>query len=279
MKKTGLLIAATIGCLAAQSAMAQEAQQAPRARSRAIPPDSVTVYAGNTSPTNGYANRVYAGAMADVYTKKGVGIHADVSGVSREEDAAFASIGLSYAIAPGVRPRITAGTSTNTRNIYPEVYVSGQVRVEAGKSTIITPSFSWRAFRNDVSELTPALDVAHYFTIPGDSGGFYAVQGRGTLSFIDRAEMAYSISGGILTKRRSGISLGIHGEGGRLSYSGLNGPAGTFAPGFRSPYWAIRPSLGFDIGSGNEIFLRGEYSHNDAFDTRGVLIGFKKTFE
>lgn len=243
-----------------------------------MPPEStVTVYAGNTSPTRGYANRVYAGAMADVYTRKGLGIHADVSGVSREQKAGYAAIGLSYAIAPGVRPRITVGTSTDTRNVYPEVYVSGQVRVEATKSTIVTPSFTWRSFRTDVNEYTPAIEVAHYFNIAGDGGGYYALQGRGSVSLIDRAETGYTIGGGILTKRRSGFSLGVYGEGGNLSYSGFDTPAGSFAPGFRSMFWSVRPSVGLSVGRGREIFLRGEYSHNDAFDTRGILLGFKTT--
>lgn len=262
--------------VAASIPVAVSAQDAPVTRSRAVPPDStVMVYAGTTAPTNGYPERTYGGVMADVYTESGIGIHADLAAVTREDDAAYASIGLSYTIEPGVRPRITVGTSTNTRNIFPQVYVAGQVRIEADKSTIVTPAFAWRSYRTGVNEYTPSLDVAHYFTIDGDSGGYYAVQGRGSVSFIDRADTGYSIGGGVLAARKSGVTAGVYGEYGHLSYSGIYGMAGTLAPGLKSDFWSIRPSLGTRLGANNEIFVRGEYSHNKAFDTRGVFAGFK----
>lgn len=251
---------------------AATAQTAPNNRTAQTTPleSAVNVYGGFTSPTDGYDDRFYVGATLDQYNGD-LGIHADVSAVTREEDGLFASIGLSKTIAPGVRGKLAFGGSTDNTNILPQYFGLAQVRIEAGRSTVVTPAVAYRHFRNGIDEYMPSVDVTHYFSIPGDKGGYYVAQVRGAVGILPDRE-APSVGLGLTTVRRSGFSGGVYIEAGRLSYANL---IDVGAPGVNSPFVAVRPSVGYRLSSKTEIYVRGEYSHNDFFDTRGAMVGLK----
>lgn len=231
----------------------------------AAEPSSAYVYGGTSIPTDGYHDRYFVGAFANIFSGD-VGIHADAVYVDREQRAAFAAIGGSVDLG-GVRPKVMIGTSTDNRNILPELYALGEVRVRAGQ-TIITPALAYRRYRTGAKEYTPALDVAHYFHLTGDPNGYYAAQARVAYS-AHAGKDAPSFGAGITTVRSSGVSLGVYAEAGRLAYSSMPGVA------IDSRFWSVRPSLGMRLSQGVEIVLRGEYSHNDYYDTRGALLGVR----
>lgn len=227
-------------------------------------------YVGFSSPTNGYEDRYFEGVMVDKYVDDKLGIHFDAAAVQREQDGVYAAIGASYKVASGVRVKGMFGGSTDNRNILPQYYGYGQVQIQSGKS-IVTPSLAYRHFRTGMSEYQPAADVAHYFSISGDRGGYYALQARAAYA-IHPGKNAPSFGAGITAVRNSGLSLGVYAEGGRLAYANL---VDIGAPGVDSPFWSVRPSVGYRISQRVEIVARAEYSRNDFFSTHGVLIGIK----
>ena len=234
---------------------------------------SAMAYVGFSSPTNGYENRYFEGIMIDKYVDDRLGIHFDAAAVQREQDGVYAAIGASYRITDGVRVKGMFGGSTDNRNILPEYYGYGQVQIQSGKS-VFTPSLAYRHFRTGMTEYQPAADVAHYFSIPGDSGGYYTLQARAAYA-IHPGKNAPSFGAGITTTRKSGLSLGIYAEGGRLAYANL---VDIGAPGVDSPFWSVRPSIGYRLTPRIEIVARAEYSRNDFFSTRGAMLGLKTRF-
>lgn len=231
---------------------------------------TVTLYGGYTDANNGYDDRLYAGATVDKYVDD-LGLHLDVSGIDREQDGLFASIGVSTSLTQGVRGKLAFGTSTDNFNILPEYFGLAEVRIEAGRSTVVTPALAYRSFRNGIDEYLPSLDVNHYFSIPGDTGGYLVAQVRGAVAIMPDRE-APSFGVGLSTIRANGLSAGVYVEGGRLSYANL---IDIGAPGVNSPFYAVRPSLGYRLSNKTEIFARGEYSKNDFFRTLGAMVGLK----
>jgi hypothetical protein len=234
---------------------------------------SAMLFGGYTSPTDGYEDRYYGGLIVDKYVGD-VGIHLDTVGVSREDSGLYGAIGTSFSIAPGIRPKLSFGGSTDVRNILPKYFAQGQLRTQLGKSTVATPSYTFRQFRTGVEEHQAALDVAHYFDL-GDPNGYYVAQARGAYAVLPGKD-APSGGIGITAVRASGVSLGVYGEYGRLAYANL---VDIGAPGIQSEFYAIRPSLGIRIDRTIEFVVRGEYSHNDFFETRGVFLGLKANLD
>jgi len=265
-----LIIAAAVLAIAPATAFAQTAQ-APQTTTTTTPLQSnVNVYGGFTAPTDGYDDRFYVGATLDQY-QGDLGIHVDVSGVTREEDGVFASLGLSKTIASGVRGKLAFGSSTDNTNILPQYFGLAQLRIEAGRATVVTPAVAYRHFRNGIDEYMPSVDVTHYFSIPGDKGGYYVAQIRGAVGILPDRE-APSVGLGLTTVRSSGFTAGLYVEAGRLSYANL---IDVGAPGVNSPFVAVRPSVGYRMSKTTELYVRGEYSHNDFFETRGAMVGLK----
>ena len=265
-----LILAAAVLAIAPATAFAQTAQGPQTTITKTPLQSNLSVYGGFTAPTDGYDDRFYVGATLDQY-QGDLGIHVDVSGVTREQDGAFASVGLSKTVASGVRGKLAFGTSTENRNILPQYFGLAQLRIEAGSKTVLTPALAYRHFRTGVDEYLPSLDVVHYFSIKGDQGGYYVAQGRAAIAILP-GRTAPSFGAGVTTIRNRGYNFGIYAEAGRLSYANL---IDIGAPGVNSPFFAIRPSAGVRLSPRTELFVRGEYSHNDFFDTRGAMVGLK----
>lgn len=230
---------------------------------------SVTLYSGATHVEGKYADRYYGGVFANVYAGD-LGIHVDAVDVSREENVGFASMGLSYPLADGVRAQVNIGSSTHTDNIAPDIYASSKVDVKFAENTV-TPRFTYRHFRNGLETFEPALDGVRYFRIAGDHHGYYALQGHGSLSFLRGQKTSYSIGGGVQTVRESGLSLGVNGEWGRMAY-GEN----VLSPGINTKFWAVRPMVGQRLGAhGPEVFVRGEYIDAGVYNGFGGMLGIK----
>lgn len=235
---------------------------------------NVTAYAGALDLDKGFHDRSYEGFFYNQYFGS-VGLHADVVSVSREKDSTFGAVGLSWDAAPMLRPKIMLGTSTDNPDIHPDQYASLQVQIRPtpDSRTIVTPSLTYRHFRNGGQEVMPGVDGVYYFSVPTDVDGYYVVQAGASLS-INRhsSDNGYTVGGGLQTVRSNGVSFGAYAEGGRMVYDALIGA------GAKTDFYSIRPSIGLRFNPEWELFARGEYTHTGFYSIRGVLIGLKYSF-
>lgn len=234
---------------------------------------NVTVYAGGLDVTKGFENRNYAGIFYNQYFGS-VGVHADIVGIRREEDSGFATVGMSWDAAKGVRPKVMIGTSTSNLDIHPEVYVSAQaqIRPTADTRTIVTPSITYRKFRTGAEEVIPGVDAVYYFSIPADTTGYYVAQAGANVVLGEADDTGYSVGMGLQTVRANGLSFGAYVEAGSLAYDSLIGE------GVQTDFYSVRPALGLRFTPETEVFFRGEYTHTDFYEASGLLVGFKLTF-
>lgn len=257
MSFRGRSLSVVLALLASATAAAAQEQSA------------VNIYAGSASVDEGFDDRDFIGAYLSLFAD-GVGFHADVSSVWREEDATFGAVGVSWDATETLRPLVMIGTSTENLNIMPEVYASAQLRYKpaAAQGWVLTPRLTYRSYRSGGEELQPALDVVRYLP-PADASGYWVVQAGGALSLNSSDENGYSVSGGVQTVRANGLSAGVAAEAGKMTYDSLLGI------GVESEFWAVRPSIGYRITPKHEIYLRGEIAETDFYNLQGVLLGVK----
>jgi hypothetical protein len=265
----GALIGAACQSLSPHWALAQTSSLS-LAESR----PSLTVYAGDLGVDKGFHDRAYEGFFYNQYFD-GVGLHADVVSVQREEDSTFGAVGVSWDAAPMLRPKIMIGTSTDNTDIHPDQYASLQVQIRSSSDprTIITPSLTYRHFRTGADEVMPGLDGVYYFSVPSDMDGYYVAQAGANVS-INRQGNAegFTVGAGLQTVRSNGLSFGGYAEGGRMVYDALIGN------GAKTDFYSVRPSIGLRFTPEWELFARGEYTHTGFYDVRGGLIGVKYSF-
>lgn len=235
---------------------------------------SIILYSGGLNLKDGFKDRYFGGFFYNQYVD-GVGLHADVVEVAREQDVGFGAFGLSWQAAPGVRPKIMLGGSTNNTDIEPDLYGSFQVQLRptGDTRTIITPSVTYEHFRNGGEETIPGVDAVYYFSMANDPDGYYVAQAGANVGFSRASEDSYTLGLGLQTVRANGLSFGVYGEGGRLVYNPVLG-----VQGIATNFYSIRPSVGFRFTPDYELFFRGEYTHTGFYDASGGLVGFKITF-
>jgi hypothetical protein len=240
----------------------------------AVPLQSVaTIYTGIATVTNGFHQRIYGGAFSDTYFGD-VGFHADLSYVDREENGLYGAFGISFQATDTLRPKIMIGSSSGNFDILPELFVSlsTQYRPSDDDGWILTPGVAYRKYRNGGEETLPSFEFSKYFTLDCDAGGYWAAQGRGAISFNNSSEAGYTIGGGLQTIRANGLTAGVYAEGGRITYDSIIGI------GVQTPYWAVRPSIGYQFSPSHELYVRGEFTHTDFYDVTGVMFGFKFSY-
>lgn len=264
-------------CFAAMFALAAAAAGAARAQaslSLAEERPSIMLYSGGLNLKQGFADRYFGGFFYNQYVGD-VGLHADVVEVSREQDVGFGAFGASWQAAPGIRPKIMLGSSTNNTDIEPDVYGSFQVQIRpiGDTRTIITPSVTYRHFRNGGEETIPGFDAVYYFSMANDPDGYYVAQAGANVGFTKSSDHSYTLGLGLQTVRANGVSFGVYGEGGRMVYNPI-----LSVPGAATNFYSIRPSIGFRFTPDYEVFVRGEYTHTGFYDAAGALVGLKISF-
>jgi hypothetical protein len=238
----------------------------------ATPESNATVYAGHADVSNGFDNRDFAGAFLNSY-QGNLGVHADFAYVDREDNGFYGAFGASYQVTDTLRPKLMYGTSSHNDNILPEHYVSASVEYKPGTDGwVITPGVAYRKYRSGGEEIQPSLDVVKYTNFGGDTGGYYAVQGRVTGSFNDSDENGWSVGGGVQSVRNNGLTLGLNAEFGHMTYDSVIGI------GVATDYWAVRPSIGYRVTKNHEVFVRGEYADTDFYTVKGAMIGVKYAY-
>ncbi len=256
-----------LGLMAAAPAMAVEE------------PSTVSLYGGAYSASNGYSDRQFAGLFADLHTGK-LGLHGDFVGVFREADAAYGALGLSYRLTDSVRPKLMIGTSTDNRNILPDLLVNGSVELKPAKGVVVTPSVTYRRYRTGGKETAPGVAVARYFDFAGDHDGYWVAMAEGLISFNSSDRNGYLVRAGLQTVRKSGVSLGLNGEFGRMTYLSVLGgspSAPPLAANVASRLWSVSPSVGYRFGN-KEIFVRAAYIDTQFYTLKSGTLGIKFSF-
>lgn len=222
----------------------------------------------------GADTRVYAGGMAEIYVANGLGVHADIVTVDREEDATYFGGGLSYRVNDTFRPKIMVGTSTNNRAVLPDLFLQGSVRITPGHNSgwVITPGVTYRHFRDGKHETVGSLQLAKYFSISGDRNGYYVAQVGAETTIEANSPARLAFNGGISTVRKSGVIFGVNGEVGTL----FRDPIAT--SGFRGRFFAVRPNLELPLFDRFSLTTRGEYIDTQLYDAVGGSAGVKVKF-
>lgn len=236
--------------------------------------NNLLTYAAVLDLTGTQPTRTYEGAFVNVYTDGDVGVHGDFVHINREEDAAFFSAGVSVPLNAHIRPKVMIGTSTSNHAILPDIYGALSVEIRPGDASgwIFTPGIAYRHYRNRVSETIGSLGIARYFTVPWDRHGYYAAQLSLASSITSSDNLRASVSAGLQTVRRSGVTLGLAAEAGSL----ISDPAtGT---DYRGRYFALRPNFSLPILDHVDFIVRGEYADTQLYNAIGGLTGFKVEF-
>jgi hypothetical protein len=229
---------------------------------------SATLYSGLFKASDGYSDRWVVGSYANVY-RGDFGLHSDVVYVNREVNAFFGAFGLSHALGQSTRGRIMVGSSTSNRNILPNAYLSGSLEIKPSAGLVVTPSLTYRHYRSGGRELAPAVQLARYFDMPSDSGGYYVLQADGGLSFNDSGRAGWTAGAGLTTVRKSGLSFGIAGRTGYSAYDS------AYGYGVTSRNYGGSVTAGYRIGPGYELFVRGDATRSRHYTVAGALVGVK----
>lgn len=235
---------------------------------------SASAYAGALSVDSGFDDRYFTGGYIDHYLDSGLGVHAEASGVAREEDAGFFAGGLSYALNDRLRPQIMAGTSTDNDDILPELYLRGSLEIHSDpeQGIVATPSITYRDYRNGTDEVVPGLSAAIYLP-PFADGSYVVAQALGMVMFVDPgSNTGYEIGGGASLNKPGLGSFGLVVTGGEMAYDSV---LATNAPSINNDFVTFRPNIGLFLSGDVELFVRGEYTHTDFYDIVGGLAGLK----
>ena len=229
---------------------------------------SATIYSGYYGADNGFADRWVVGNFTNLYLGN-TGFHTDVVYVNREQNALFTAAGLSQALNGKVRVKFMAGTSTSNRSILPSLYLQGSVEFKPAAGLIVTPAVTYRRYRFGGREISPSVQLARYFNLKGDQGGYYVLQADSSLSFNNSRKTGWSAGAGLTTVRKSGLTLGVAGHGG---YSAYDSDLGV---GVSSRYYGGTLTVGYRFKGGHELFVRGDVTHSQAYTVSGAILGFK----
>lgn len=229
---------------------------------------------GRYNVTNGFSDRTFETAWGNAYFANGLGVHAEIHNMNREEDATFFAAGLSYN-KQSFSLRGTVGTSTDNVNILPEAYarLEASFRTPPETGWVFTPSVTYRDYPNGANETELQGQVLKYVPIGRTASLILMGLVRGT--WIDPGDhFVTSIGGGITYAEYRKFSVGVVVEGGRAAYDA------TFGIGsIDEPYIAVRPSVGIYLTNSIELVAQGEFSDRDSYRVMGGHLGLKFYFE
>jgi hypothetical protein len=262
-----ILLFAALALVAASPGSAAIGPKAPGEKDRALESSS-TIYSGLFRANNGYHDRWVIGSYANL-SRGGTGFHSDIVYVNREDNAFFGAFGLSHAITERTRAKIMVGSSTSNRNILPNAFVQGSLQIKPSEGLIVTPALTYRHYRSGGREVAPAVQLARYFDLKGDAGGYYVAQADGGLSFNNSGRGGWSAGAGLTTVRNSGLSFGL---AARAGYSAYDNAMGF---GVTSRNYGGSATVGYRLGRGYEVFVRGDVSKSRFYTVSGAIVGLK----
>ena len=262
-----ILLIAAAALVATAPVSAADRPKLPEAADSALE-SSGTIYSGLFGATNGYSDRWVIGSYANLY-RGGTGLHSDLVYVNREDNAFFGAFGLSHAISELTRAKIMVGSSTSNRNILPNAFVQGSLQIKPSEGLIVTPALTYRHYRSGGREVAPSVQLARYFDLRGDAGGYYVAQADGGLSFNNSGRRGWTAGAGLTTVRNSGLSLGV---AARTGYSAYDSAMGF---GVTSRNYGGSATVGYRLGRGYELFVRGDVTKSRFYTVSGAIVGLK----
>lgn len=233
-------------------------------------------YGGALAVTNGFSNRAFVGFSDNFFYKKSFGLHLDGAQTWREQNAGFLSAGVSYRFEPGITPKVLVGTSSQNTNILPRFFALGSVSFDFGPGVgvVLTPSYTYREFRNGTDESTLSVETAKYF--PAFANGSYFVgQARASAILANpHAHLGYEFAASLTLMFPNAWNIGAELFGGTQAYDSLI----AASPGVQNEFVGMRPKIGVFLTRNTEVFMRGEFVHTKLYDISGGLLGLKVTF-
>lgn len=219
--------------------------------------------------TNGISDRRLATAWGNATFESGLGTHAEIHFMDREETAAYLAGGLSVSGKFG-ELRGWLGTSTDNWGILPEfsARLEATYRSRAELGLVIRPAVSHRVFRNGAEDSAAEIEIAKYASLPTGMLIFTAMA-RG--AYVDPGGHASAAFGaGVIYSQPRKFSVGVNIEGGRAAYDGL------LAPGLLDErYISIRPTASIFLTDNVELFGLVEHSSRESHSLFGGHVGLK----
>ncbi len=238
---------------------------------------NITVQSGGLSVSNGNSDRFFSSAHLDFLTPSGLGIHTEVSGHVREEDAAFVSGGVSYALTPMIRPKVVVGSSTRNNQILPSFFTRGEVQFDLGPTAglLFTPEINYRKYRVGTEEISAGGTITKYFP-PLNDGSYLVGSVRGSVTDVSPGNnTGWEVGGSLIYVAPQFYSFGAEVFGGLMAYDSVLS-VGTAA--VRNEFVGVRPLASTYASENIELFLRGEYVSTEAYDIAGGSAGVKIAF-
>lgn len=223
--------------------------------------------------TEDFDDRFISTAGANVYFDSGLGFHGEATYADREEDGALFIAGVSYN-TPQSQFRVSAGSSTDVEDIFPELYIRGDATLRSSPADGLVGSagVTYRDYRNGADEVVLDGNVTKYIAYGG--GEALILQSFGSIGLADPgSNVSYSIGGSIGFNSLRDYSFAVALEGGRSEYDldlGLEG--------ISNPFLAVRPSAGLYLTNSIEVFVRGEFVTAEIYDVYGGTVGLKIEF-
>ena len=234
--------------------------------------DVMTVF-GYYGVTSGNSNRRFVTTWGNAYFENGLGTHAEVHFMDREERAAYAAGGVSWGRDFG-EIRGWLGSSTENAGILPALYarIEGSYRTSPQTGLVFRPALTYRNFRNGAQDATAELEIAKYVSLP---------LGSLILTCLARAMVtdpgdhtSASFGAGLIYAQTGRASAGFTIEGGRAKYDGLLTPARL-----NESYLSVRPTVSFYLTDSVELIGLAEYSSQESYDAFGGYVGLKVRFD
>jgi hypothetical protein len=252
-------------------------QQAPAPAPQPVLRGDFQATGGAYAVDNGYSDRAFMGLQGSLYDDSGFGVHMDAVHVQREEEAAFVAAGLSYAVTPGTRLKLMAGTSTDNLEIQPELYLNGSATFDLGPQAglVITPEVIYREYRSGTEEVQAQGSISKYFK-PFKDGSYIVGTVFGSATFVQPGDnVGWEAGANVLHVRPRYMSMGMGVVAGTSAYDNLLGPVPTDV---RNDYIGVRPSVSMYLSPDVEVFARGEYLWTDFYELAGGFAGIKYAF-
>lgn len=230
----------------------------------------VTVIGGYNDVDSGFDDRGFLTSFANAYSDSGIGYHAEVTGETREETAAFFAAGLSYN-TPSVSARGMLGSSTDNEDILPQFYARGEVayRTDPALGIVVTPSITYREFRNGVEEFNTGGNLTKYFALGEDRQ--LITQLYGNAIFVDPGDEFGGFGGTDVTYGRyRRWSIGSTFEAGVSNFESVLG-----AGEVNNAFYSVRPHASIYVTDTVELIGLVSYYDTEEFNIIGGGVGVK----
>lgn len=227
---------------------------------------------GHLDLDNDFDDRTIATTNLALRHPNGIGAHVELVGETREEDALFGALGLSY-LTSSYSVRGSLGSSSENEGILPQFFALVQASYISPpeQGFIISPYATYRSYRNTAEETVVGTSLTKYFDLPEDQLIIGQLFGAGVLAE-PGSNVGYSFGGSAAYGRYDRWQAGLLLEAGDSRYDSVLG-----AGGVSNDFVSARPFASLRVADNIELFSRLEYYDTDFYDAVGGFLGIKIT--